>query len=420
MDNRALTLTRQHNTDLALPTDLIEQARTYAINSRSQRTQREYERCWRQFVDWCNGMGQQPFPASVQTLIAYVTDLATNGGRKRKPLSASSIQQALSALQLRHSMGGAPTDAFASPVLKEVLKGVRRKIAAERSIRRVRPLMENQLAELLDLLRPEVLRDARDAAILALGFGAARRRSELVSLDYMERGAGSDARGILVVEDRGLTIKLMVSKTNQEGSEEEYVVPRMAAPRICAAVENWIQLAGIKKGEPVFRGVARLGQSKGKHSGYPGVTWRESSNAWQAVSRVDGKLKHLGLYAKAEEAHVAICQATGQKPMRPSAGRVLAKRLTPAAVSLIVKARIADLLRAQSGRKRVKPEEIAEVVAQYSGHSMRSGHVTSASDRGVPTHHIKAATGHKTDAMIGVYSRVSDKTRNSSLKGSGL
>lgn len=416
----ALTRTSTSRSELALPVDIVEQAREFAINSRSARTQKEYERCWRQFETWCDKMGQAPLPATVQTLIAYVTDLASNGGPKGKPLSASSIQQALSALILRHSMVGAPTEQFSAPILKEVLKGIRRKIAATRSVRRVRPLMETQLADLLDLLRPESLLEARDAAILGLGFGAARRRSELAGLDYMERGPESDARGILVVDDRGLTIKLSVSKTNQEGAEEEYVVPRMAAPRICQAVEHWIEKAGIRKGEPVFRPVGSRGHSKGKQSGYPGVTWRADQEKWQAVIRHEGKTRFLGYFKTPADAHAAICQLTGQPKQEPFTLKVGDKRISEGDIARVVKTRVGQLLRSQSGKKRVKADEIEAIVAQFSGHSMRSGHVTSASDRGVPTHRIKAATGHKSDAMIGVYSRVSDKTRNSSLKGSGL
>ncbi len=423
MDNSSTALTRinTQRSDVALPVDIVEQAREFAVNSRSARTQKEYERCWRQFETWCDKMGQTALPATVQTLIAYVTDVASNGGPKGKPLSASSIQQALSALILRHSMVGAQTEQFSSPILKEVLKGIRRKIAATRSVRRVRPLMEAQLADLLEMLRPDVLIEARDAAVLGLGFGAARRRSELATLDYMERGAGSDARGVLITDDRGLTIKLSVSKTNQEGNEEEYVVPRMAAPRICQAVENWIEKAAIRKGEPVFRPIGARGQSRGKkQSGFVGVTWREDQEKWQAVIRHDGKTRFLGYFSTPTDAHAAICKLTGQPEQKPFAMTVSDKRISEGDIARIVKTRIGQLLRSQGGKKRIKNDEIDAIVAQFSGHSMRSGHVTSASDRGVPTHHIKAATGHKSDAMIGVYSRVSDKTRNSSLKGSGL
>lgn len=406
------------STDVAIRPDIIEQAREYAAQSRSERTQHEYERCWRQFAQWCDREGLEPYPASPATLVAYVTDLAKNGGPKKKPLSVSSIQQSLSALQLRHSMGGAGVQAFKTQVLKEVLKGIRRQIGQTRTPRRVRPLMDAQLSDLLDLLRPDTLRDARDAAILAVGFGAARRRSELVCLDFEQLGSG---RGILTIDERGVTVRLMTSKTNQDGSGDEvYILPRMVVPRLCAAVENYIQVGGVRRGEPVFRGVSRSGQSRNRHSGFEGVTWHDAHEKWQASAKVGKGRKYLGLHDDPAAAAAAISAFTGNPVPAASSGALHKTRMSARTVARVVKARIGHLLRSQYGRKKVTPEAMAQAMAEYSGHSMRVGHITSAADRNVPTHHIKATSGHKSDAMIALYSRVADKTKNSSLKGSGL
>jgi hypothetical protein len=59
------------------------------------------------------------------------------------------------------------------------------------------------------------------------------------------------------------------------------------------------------------------------------------------------------------------------------------------------------------------------VVSSTSG-SGRAGHVTDAAERGVPDHHTMRTTGHKTKAMLGVYARVADAKKKSSLKGAGL
>lgn len=416
-------LARVGRTDIAEVQDLVDHAYKFAVNSRSERTRKEYARCWRQYCDWCEAHGLLPLPATVETLTLYVTSLATQGGPKGKPLSASSIDQALSALRAAHSMKGASLEPFASPVLRETLKGVRRKIASERTIRRVAPLLEQQLSELLDILRPNVLREARDAAVLALGFGAARRRSELIALDYKTKGDVPGCRGVLSVDERGITIKLMVSKTNQEGAEEQYLLPRMMVPRLCAAVENWLEVGGIEEGTPVFRRVNNVNYTSGPRSGYIGVTWHEhrgENGKWQAHAKVDGKRKFLGLFDDAREAHLAICKATGSKPHKPYDGAVRMDRMTGKAVAQLVKSRIADLLRARTGKKRAKPEEIARAIADYSGHSMRAGLVTSAADRGVSPHHIKAVTGHKSTQMIDLYSRAGNAARNPTLKGSGL
>ena len=43
--------------------------------------------------------------------------------------------------------------------------------------------------------------------------------------------------------------------------------------------------------------------------------------------------------------------------------------------------------------------------AQYTGHSLRAGLATSASQAGVPTWRIRAQTRHASDAMLGRYIR---------------
>jgi integrase len=84
----------------------------------------------------------------------------------------------------------------------------------------------------------------------------------------------------------------------------------------------------------------------------------------------------------------------GEGPVfRPvtSQGVVLPCRLSSGAVALIVKQRSAA---------------VASNGARYSGHSLRSGFVTSAAIAGVPVWKIKAQTGHASEAALGRYIRV--------------
>ena len=50
-------------------------------------------------------------------------------------------------------------------------------------------------------------------ALLALGWAAALRRSELVSLDWQKLGAGG---GFVCIDERGVLVTLMASKASQE------------------------------------------------------------------------------------------------------------------------------------------------------------------------------------------------------------
>ena len=63
---------------------------------------------------------------------------------------------------------------------------------------------------------------------------------------------------------------------------------------------------------------------------------------------------------------------------------------------------------------------IAELVARFSSHSMRVGHITSAHDRGISTRQIMAMSDHATERMVHRYTRIIEQSKNSSLKGSRL
>lgn len=344
--------------EIALPDDLIAKAKGYAVEARAERTRERYRQCWVAFTRWCEDNGRSPLPAGVETVAAYATWLAS-GRDNGKPLAASSITQALSAIKLAQRTAGHPFDSEA-PVLKEVMRGLRRAIAKTRTIRRVKPLTQEDLRAMLEQLRPDVLREARDAALIALGWAGALRRSELVGLDWGALGKTRGACGYVVADEKGLAITLMTSKASQD-TAQTIAVPRTFAPSLCAAVEDWVLSAKIGKGDPMFR--ATLGTADSK---------------------------------------------------------TLAKeRLRAPEVARIIKRRIHLLARAK-GRKRLTKAEVAELVKQFSGHSMRVGFVTSAAERDVPTHRIREQTRHKSDSMVSIYIRNVDQFKNSGLKGVGF
>ena len=348
-------------TSLALPDELIEQARNLADKALSKRTREEYARCWRKFERWCAENKQQPLPCALGTLAGYITWLATGQG-KGKPLAISSINQTISAIKMAHRDAGAEFNTD-HPALQKVWTGARREIASKRTIRRVSPIMSSDLREILEMLSQDNLRGSRDAALLAVGWGAARRRSELVGLDWHEPGGGT---GYMRSDADGLTLVLLTGKTHQDQAHEYYIT-REAAPFLCSVVEHWVAFAKIERGTPVFRPIV-----KGKGG----------------------------------------------------ADAVGATRLDAHSVSRIVKRRLYMLLRQQEAdkamRKRLSARDLKAKVASFSSHSMRAGHVTDAAERGVPDHHTMRQTGHKTKAMLSVYSRVTDAKKKSSLRGAGL
>lgn len=441
-ENTALTRIEPQSTEVSFPVDLVEHAEKFALNSRSKGTQKHYAKLYSYYVDWCVAHTRDPMPIDgvvlegqkvvdtpeykdfLQTLVLYVTHLATKGGKRGKPMAITSIGATMAAIRAARALRRYSLEMFNDERLVQVRKGVNREIASTRTVRRVNPITDDQMSDLLDTLQSDSPHDARDAAILAIGFGCALRRSEIVSLDWAAMGEYEDddpskARGFVTIDDKGVYARLLVSKTNQEGGDELCVLSREAAPRLCQAVENWVTLAKIKKGTPLFRVIRVAGRGKkgSQSSGYIGVRRDKAQQNWRA----DHEGAYVGHYKTAKEAHLAICAKTGKKPVEPyTEGFVTDKRSTALSVAKMVKARLMEWRRTQPGGRKMKAEELAEWVKDFSGHSMRSGHVTAAAERGIPTHHIQATSRHKDAKMISVYTRVTDKHKNSSLKGSGL
>lgn len=74
--------------------------------------------------------------------------------------------------------------------------------------------------------------------------------------------------------------------------------------------------------------------------------------------------------------------------------------LTPQSVSLVLRSAV---------------EKTGGDISKVSSHSLRAGFVTQAYMAGMPAHEIRETTGHKTDAMLSVYSRPIRRRRIQSL-----
>jgi integrase len=203
------------------------------------------------FEDWCLGKGLQALPASPDTVAVWMTELA-RGSKDRKPLARSSIDQALSAVIVRHRDAGHAFDRK-HRAIAQVWKGICNTKARTELKRQARPILTEDLRALLAALQCEVPAEARDAALLAVGWAAALRRSELVGLDWERLGTGT---GFAVLEERGLIITLLASKASQ-AQAEIIVVPRADMPIACNVLDAWVRAAALASGEPLFRSVSQ-------------------------------------------------------------------------------------------------------------------------------------------------------------------
>lgn len=239
------------NTHLSLPTLAGASSGKAACNqlqetSDSDRAVNDYlDACWadttkrayagdvRDFLDWGGEI-----PATAECIARYLADRASR-------LSPATLARRLAGIGAAHSIAGYlnPTN---DPLVGMVLKGIRRKhgVAQQRALS-LDPRKLHQACA-----RSDGLRGKRDRALVLLGFAGAFRRSELVGLDVED----------LSWSDRGLTIRLRKSKTDQAQASRLVAVP-WTEEMSCAvhAAKEWLAASEIGQGA-LFRSIDRSGR----------------------------------------------------------------------------------------------------------------------------------------------------------------
>ena len=132
-------------------------------------------------------------------------------------------------------------------LVKATLRGIRRRRGSAQ--REATPLLKDDLFAMLDAMG-DTLKDARDRALLLIGFAGGFRRSELVAIDI----------GSIQFMRQGVIVTIPRSKTDQLGAGRKVGIP-VGRTRHCpvGALEDWIARAGLIEG-PLFRPVDRHGR----------------------------------------------------------------------------------------------------------------------------------------------------------------
>jgi integrase len=213
----------------------VHPVRRYLDACWAESTKRAYAADVRDFRAW----GGQ-VPASAECLARYLAERATR-------LAPATLARRLAGIGAAHTVAGF-RDPTKDPLLGMVLKGIRRRHGVAQ--RRALPLDPRRLRQVWS--RSEGLRGKRDRALVLLGFAAAFRRSELVSLNVEDLGWS----------DRGLAVHLRKSKTDQEQASRIVAVPWAGhTPCPARSVQEWLSATGITQGA-LFRsidGQERLG-----------------------------------------------------------------------------------------------------------------------------------------------------------------
>lgn len=167
-----------------------------------------------------------------------------------RSISLATTRTAIAAVRLAHLAQGLAFES-SHPDLLLVLRAARS--ADSRRAVQAQPIKAKTMHALLKSLG-ETPRDCRDAVLLALGYGFARRRSELVGIDYLRPGTGT---GYLTITPDALELRLTRTKS---GQPQDFIMPRRANEAVVALIERWVEIAAIQPGEPLLRRVYRSGR----------------------------------------------------------------------------------------------------------------------------------------------------------------
>ena len=161
----------------ALLSRRLAAARRYAAASRAASTRRKYKSAWGHFETWCRAQSQPALPAAPELVAIYLAREADRG------LSPSAVNLALAAVGWMHRRAGRqpPQKTERGSVIADVMAGIRR--SAAHAPQRKTAADGDVLRDVFRAIQGDGLPERRDRALLALGFAAALRRSELVALD---------------------------------------------------------------------------------------------------------------------------------------------------------------------------------------------------------------------------------------------
>ncbi len=245
-------------TDKAIFSDSLRHAHM------ADNTRRVYGEGWALFADWCTQAGCEPLAVSPQDLVDFFTELALRRRKgTEKPLAYGTLMLVRCAVRRRYADANL-TSPTHHPEVTNLFRGLARLRGTKP--RRANALREDHMAAILACC-PPTARGARDAAVLAIGFAAALRRSELCGLSIGDIERFLTAEG----EPSGIILHIRRSKTDQAGRGQQVAVPAGKRIRPVAVLDRWLRIRGSHAG-PLFQSLRRGGRLTGRplhHSDIP-------------------------------------------------------------------------------------------------------------------------------------------------------
>lgn len=184
---------------------LVTQAREFANFAFATNTLINYKSDWKLFNTWCLNQKRSSLPATIDTLILYISELATQNYK------TSSIQRKISAIKKMHIMSNHVLNLEDSNFLL-VWGGIKRKLGIQKKGKL--PILIKTLRDVVATIDTSRIMGLRDKALLTFGWASAMRRSEIVALNW---------RDIEFIEE-GILVNIHKSKTDQYGEGQKIAI----------------------------------------------------------------------------------------------------------------------------------------------------------------------------------------------------
>ena len=235
--------------------------------SLSENTRAAYQRGWQRFAAYCEAVEKDPLAATPEDVASFLVRVASEPRSqdartpRERPLALGTLRIFLAAISWRYREAGRipPTK---DAMVNGVLRGLRR--LSDGQGRQVKALREHEITRILSHCEGLAAQGrfeniaTRDAALIAIGFAAALRRSEICGLqcaDLQFLNRPSDPSGMFVHIRR--------SKTDPFGQGQKIPVPEGNLIRPVTRVRKWMALSGVDRG-PVFQTLRRGGVLRGR------------------------------------------------------------------------------------------------------------------------------------------------------------
>ena len=268
----------------------------------SENTRIAYQKGWDRFVDYCVSQNiSNPLSAAPDEVARFLVQLATHPSpQSGNVLSMGTVTLYKSAVNKKYMEAGKPSPTH-HPMVRATLKGLARLKGS--ASRQVEALREYHIEAMIHACANTTI-GKRDAAIIAVGFAGALRRSEICNLrvedaEFIDSDEGSFERLFLTIRR---------SKTDQQGKGQKVAILDGRVIRPIHRLRTWLDISGITQG-PLFQTMKRGGYLRGKpmhHSDVPRIVKHYAATIGLDPKDIAGHSLRAGFVTSAAVHHARL------------------------------------------------------------------------------------------------------------------